>query len=66
MDKIVEYNTGNISKYQSGNLLKRYLVKRFDERLMQLLAELDSRIQMNTRGGTNSPFRCRLRRRIFV
>lgn len=51
MDKIVEYNTGNISKYQSGNPLKRYLVKRFDERLMQLLAELDSRIQINTRGG---------------
>ena len=65
MDKIVEYNTGNISKYQSGNPLKRYLVKRFDERLMQLLFELNYCIPMNIRG-TDLPFRCRLWRRIFV
>lgn len=50
MDKIVEYNTGNISKYQSGNPLKRYLVKKFDERLMQLLSEINSRVQISTRG----------------
>ena len=33
----VRYNTGNISKYKTGNPLKRKLIKRFDLRLLQLL-----------------------------
>ena len=33
----VHYNTGNLSKYKTGNPLKRKLVERFDLRLLQLL-----------------------------
>ena len=33
----VRYNTGNLSKYKTGNPLKRKLVERFDLRLLQLL-----------------------------
>ena len=33
----VHYNTGNISKYRTGNPIKRKLIERFDLRLLQLL-----------------------------
>lgn len=36
----VAYNKGNLEKYQSGNPLKKYLVKRFDDKLMNILLNI--------------------------
>lgn len=37
----VEYNTGNIKKYESKNPLKRTMVKRFNKRIIGIIKELD-------------------------
>ncbi len=40
MGETVEYNTGNIGKYQTKNKLKRAMVERFDQRMMRMVLSL--------------------------
>ena len=46
MSKTVEYNTGNMKKYKTGNPLKRYLVRKFDALLLEMLQQLHEEGQM--------------------